>query len=147
MKRNRLTIFLEVVTTLMVTGCAGGTYSGGRAGQSSLKETFGKEFLVGTAMNTGQIEERDTAEDRLIRRHFNAVTPENCMKSGNIHPQWDVSDYALADKLVGYTNKNNLKVNAHTLIWHSQLPAFVTNMKDADSLRKFFTDHINTVAG
>ncbi|HYV54700.1 MAG TPA: endo-1,4-beta-xylanase, partial [Chitinophagaceae bacterium] len=34
----------------------------------------------------------------------------------------------------------------HTLIWHSQLPAFVRRIKDADSLRQFFTDHITTIA-
>jgi endo-1,4-beta-xylanase len=52
----------------------------------------------------------------------------------------------MGDKLVAYAQKNNMKVNAHTLIWHSQLPAFVRSIKDADSIKQFFTNHINTVA-
>jgi endo-1,4-beta-xylanase len=52
----------------------------------------------------------------------------------------------LADKLVAYAKKNNMVVNAHTLIWHSQLPSFVRQMKDADSVRHYFTNHITTIA-
>nr|MCU0335224.1 endo-1,4-beta-xylanase [Chitinophagaceae bacterium] len=40
-----------------------------------------------------------------------------------------------------------LQLNGHTLIWHSQLPAFVRQMKSADSVRLFFEEHIRTVAG
>jgi len=37
-------------------------------------------------------------------------------------------------------------VNAHTLIWHSQLPPFARAIKNADSLRMYFTNHITTLA-
>jgi endo-1,4-beta-xylanase len=82
----------------------------------------------------------------LIPLQFNAVTPENIMKAEVIHPQWDKYNFEMGDKLVAYAQKNNIKVNAHTLIWHSQLPAFVRGIKDADSIKQFFTNHINTVA-
>jgi endo-1,4-beta-xylanase len=49
--------------------------------------------------------------------------------------------------LVAYAQKNKLIVNAHNLIWHSQLPPFMRRMKDRDSVRQYFTNHINTVAG
>ena len=112
----------------------------------SLKKVFNDDFLIGTAMNTPQIEERDTAATRVITQQFNAVTPENIMKSEVIHPGWDKYNFTLADKLVAYAAKNNLKVTAHTLIWHSQLPAFMRHMQSADSVKQFFTDHINTIA-
>jgi len=113
----------------------------------SLKETFRNDFLIGTALNTQQIEEKDAAADKLIKEQFNAATPENIMKAEVIHPGWDTYNFDLADKLVAYAEKNNMKVNAHTLIWHSQLPAFIRKMNDADSLRRFFVDHITTIAG
>ncbi len=69
------------------------------------------------------------------------------MKAEIIQPGWDKYNFALADKLVAYAKKNNLKVNAHNLIWHSQLPAFMHHMQNADSVRKYFENHINTVAG
>ena len=113
----------------------------------SLKETFKNDFLIGVAMNTQQIEEKDSSACKLIAQQFNAITPENIMKAEVIHPQWDQYNFELADKLVEYAGKHHMKVNAHTLIWHSQLPGFVRRMKDPDSVRQFFTNHIKTVAG
>jgi endo-1,4-beta-xylanase len=112
----------------------------------SLKETFKDDFLIGAALNTRQTGEKDTAAARLIPEQFNAATPENIMKAENIHPDLDRYNFEPADQLVAYARKNNMKVNAHNLIWHSQLPAFVRRMKDADSVRSYFVNHITTVA-
>ena len=112
----------------------------------SLKETFSNDFLIGAAINTQQIEEKDTAGDRLIVQQFNAVTPEDIMKAEIIEPSWNNFNFDLADKLVAYAAKNNLKVNAHNLIWHSQLPSFMHNMQSADSVKQYFEHHIMTVA-
>lgn len=112
----------------------------------SLKALYQGDFLIGTAMNIQQIEGLDPRADSLVRRQFNAATPENCMKAAWIHPSWDVWRFEAADKLVAYAKKNNIRINAHTLIWHSQLPGFVSRIQDADSVRKFFVNHITTLA-
>ncbi|PWT75643.1 MAG: 1,4-beta-xylanase [Bacteroidetes bacterium] len=112
----------------------------------SLKDLFKDDFLIGTAMNARQIEEKDSAGNGLIIRQFNAVTPENVMKAEIIHPGWDKYNFDLADKLVAFAERNNIKVNAHNLIWHSQLPPFVRNMKNTDSVRQYFENHITTLA-
>jgi len=113
----------------------------------SLKDTFKKDFLIGTALNNSQIDEKNAVVNDLIKKQFNAVTPENIMKSALIHPKWDTYNFTMADKLVEYGEKNNIKINGHTLIWHSQLPNFIRGIKSSDSIRTFFTDHIKTVAG
>lgn len=113
----------------------------------SLKDAFKKDFLIGTAMNAWQIEGKDTAGDRIIKQQFNAVTPENCMKAEEIHPGWDTYNFDLADKLVAFAKTNHIKVNAHNLIWHSQLPAFMHHIQSADSVREYFVNHITKVAG
>jgi len=118
-----------------------------KAQTASLKDVFKKDFLIGTAMNAQQIEEKDTAADRLIKQQFNAVTPENCMKAEEIHPGWDTYNFELADKLVAFAKTNHIKVNAHNLIWHSQLPAFMHHIQSADSVREYFVNHITKVAG
>lgn len=118
----------------------------GAAG-NSLKDAYKNDFLIGTALNTQQIEERDSKANALIVQQFNAITPENIMKAEIIHPEWDRYNFDLADKIVAYGAKNNMKVNGHTLIWHSQLPQFARRIKDVDSFKTFFTNHINTVAG
>ncbi len=113
----------------------------------SLKDAFKKDFLIGTAMNAWQIEGKDTAAVRIIKQQFNSVTPENCMKAEVIHPGWDKYDFDLADKLVAFAKANHIKINAHNLIWHSQLPAFMHHIQSADSVRQYMVDHIAKVAG
>jgi endo-1,4-beta-xylanase len=112
----------------------------------SLKEIFKNDFAIGTAMNTPQIEERDSNAALLIPQQFSTVTPENIMKAEIIHPAWDRYNFDLADKLVAYAQKHHMTVNAHNLIWHSQLPVYMRRMKDADSVRRYFVDHITTLA-
>ena len=112
----------------------------------ALSGVFKKDFLVGTALNAGQIEQRDPEADALIKKHFNQITPENIMKAEVIHPAWDRYDFNLADKLVAYTQANKMALVGHTLIWHSQLPPYVRRLRDNDSLRLFFKNHIETVA-
>ena len=131
---------------LLLAGCAGSKNTT-TANVPSLKETFKDDFLIGAALNAEQIVEKDAGAKVLVPRHFNAITPENIMKAEVIHPEWSRYNFDTADKMVAYAQKHNLQVNGHTLIWHSQLPPFVRRMKNADSVRRFFTEHINTVAG
>jgi len=138
-------IQLNSEKSVLLNGCNSETKS--QEQNPSLKEAFKNDFLIGAALNTAQIEEKDPLAAMLIPQQFNAITPENIMKSEIIHPGWDTYNFDMADKIVAYGKKYNMKVNGHTLIWHSQLPAFVRNMKDADSVKNFFTNHINKVAG
>jgi endo-1,4-beta-xylanase len=112
----------------------------------SLKETFKNDFLIGTALSAQQIEEKDTGAARLVPQQFNAATPENIMKAQIIHTQWDKYNFDPADKLVAYAKKNDIKITAHTLIWHSQTPAFLRGIKDADSIKQYFVNHITAVS-
>lgn len=114
---------------------------------TTLSQAFAGDFLIGTAVNTGQFEGRDTSAALLIKQQFNAVTPENCMKAAIIQPGWDHYNFGEADSLAAFAAANKLAVNAHCLIWHSQLPGFMRNMQNADSVRQYFVNHINTVAG
>lgn len=112
----------------------------------ALKESFKDDFLIGTAINEYQILEKDPKSAKILSEQFNAVTPENAMKAEEIHPEWNVYHFDVADKLISYAKRNKMKVTGHTLVWHSQLPAFVHRMKSADSVRMFFNSHIQTVA-
>jgi len=138
--------FSFALATILVAGCAGTKKTSSANTIPSLKDAFKDAFDIGTAMNNAQIEERDPAAAVLIPQQFNVVTPENIMKAEVIHTGWDQYNFDMADKLVAYAAKHGIKVNAHTLIWHSQMPAFMRRVKDADSVRQYFNNHINTVA-
>ncbi|CCH51773.1 Endo-1,4-beta-xylanase [Fibrisoma limi BUZ 3] len=138
-KRN----FVAVSTAIFMIG----TVPGFSQSIPSLKDAFTRDFGIGTCLNNAQIEERDPQMTEFIARQFNMATPENVMKSGPIHPKWDTYNFEMADKLVAFGKKHNIKINGHTLVWHSQLPPFIRGIKSSDSIRTFFNEHIKTVAG
>ena len=137
-----------IVAVLLFTGCNFSKRSTNHLIKtSSLKDVFKNDFLIGTAIDSKQIEQKDSLSNLIIKEQFNAVTPENIMKAEIIHPAWDTYNFTSADKLVAFAQKNGIKVNAHTLIWHSQLPSFMHRMQNADSVKQFFENHITTLAG
>ncbi len=136
-----------IVTIVIIISCSNSKKNAASSADiPSLKEVFKDDFLIGTALNGTQIEEKEPNAAKLVPHQFNAATPENIMKAELIHPGWDTYNFELADKLIAYEEKQNIKINGHTLIWHSQLPAFARNINDVDSFKTFFTNHINTVA-
>lgn len=145
--KNNSFLFCVLLCGVFLSSCTGPKKTVSSSNEPSLKETFKKDFLIGAALNATQIEEKEPNAAALVPQQFSAITPENIMKAQIIHPQWDQYNFELADKIVAYGKKYNIRVNGHTLIWHSQLPAFVRNMNDADSLKQFFTNHITTIAG
>jgi endo-1,4-beta-xylanase len=132
--------------SLLSAGCYSSKKNTAAKETPSLREAYKNDFLIGTALNNAHILERDSIANRLIKQQFSAATPENIMKAAIIHPAWDRYNFELADKLVEYGKKNNIKINAHTLIWHSQVPSFIGRIKSADSIKTFFENHITTVA-
>ncbi len=141
-----LSIAQTALTLLLITALLNIQTVKAQNTTASLKEIFKNDFLIGTAIDAQQIEEKDTVADKLIVQQFNAVTPENIMKAEIIEPAWNKFNFDLADKLVAFAVKNNIKINAHNLIWHSQLPAFMHHIQNANSVKQYFKNHITTVA-
>lgn len=147
MKNLFQVIAISFIAGITSAGCAGNKNTTTAQDAPSLKEVFRDDFQVGAALNVEQIYGKEKGSKALIPQQFNTVTPENIMKAEEIHPQWNVYNFEPADKLVEFAVNNNIKVNGHTLVWHSQLPAFANGIQQADSFRSFFVNHINTVAG
>ena len=53
----------------------------------SLKDACRGVFLIGTAFDFRTPTEFTPAELNFIKSQFNAITPENSMKPGPVHPQ------------------------------------------------------------
>ncbi|MBS1793195.1 MAG: endo-1,4-beta-xylanase [Acidobacteria bacterium] len=120
--------------------------------QTALKDVFGRDFLIGAALNPAQFNERDKTGAALVKRHFNSVSPENVMKWEVIHPAADRYNFAEADRYVEFGVANRMFVVGHTLVWHNQTPKWV--FEDApgkpvgrDELLKRMREHIMTVVG
>ena len=62
----------------------------------------------------------------IASSQFSVVTPGNAMKWQIVEPQQGVFDWSQADQLVQFAQANGQLVRGHTLIWHNQLPTWLT---------------------
>ncbi|WP_187264401.1 endo-1,4-beta-xylanase [Pontibacter beigongshangensis] len=118
----------------------------------TLKDAYKDKFYIGTALNERQIMGNDAAAVQVVKENFNAVVAENCMKSGMLQPVEGEFRFELADQFVAFGEQNNMHINGHTLIWHSQAPRwFFTDSQGNDVSREVLVqrmkDHIYTVVG
>jgi len=117
-----------------------------------IKDTV--DFNIGVAIDS---RETTGSAAELLLRHFDQVTPENHMKpeawydadrTFRIHPE--------ATAIMDFAQANGLAVYGHTLVWHSQTPAWffeaadgtpLTNSAaDQEILRQRLEDHIYGIA-
>lgn len=140
------TFYLSLLSILLFFSCTSKKESGSTE-SNGLKTLYKSDFLIGSAINAGQILERDSMALPLIPKEFNTLTPENIMKCEVIHPEWAKYNFELSDKIVDLSKKNKMFLVGHTLIWHSQLSPFVRRIKSPDSLKLFMKEHISTIAG
>lgn len=81
----------------------------------------------------------------VLNREFTGVTPENAMKWESVEPQQGVFDWSGADAVVANAVANHQLIRGHTLVWHNQLPAWLTGGTFTDDqLRTILRDHIMT---
>ena len=116
----------------------------------TLKDYFGDKFLIGVAVNVDQSWERDTLGAAIVKKHFNSVVAENCMKSEEIHPTPFTWNWGDADQFVKFGEENGMTVIGHCLIWHSQCsPWFFTDENGkqvaAEVLKARMRDHITAI--
>jgi endo-1,4-beta-xylanase len=90
----------------------------------------------------------DATYRQLVAQEFDSVTPENVMKWGPLEPERGQYNFAPADELVRFAREHRQKVRGHTLVWHNQLPTWLTSGTwTAAELRAILRQHIFTVAG
>jgi endo-1,4-beta-xylanase len=141
---------------LAVAACS----SGGRTesteavlpARSSLESAFASAFTVGAAVNDNQFTGRDARGAALISAQFNTITPENVLKWEHVHPRRGEYDFGPGDAYVDFGTKNGMTIIGHTLVWHSQTPAWVFQDSAGkpltrDALLAVMRDHIHTVVG
>ncbi len=119
---------------------------------TSLKEAYADSFLIGTAVDMSIVNGTSPEAEKLLLEHFNAISPENCLKPEALHPrpgEWTFED---ADAYVAYGEKHDLWMLGHTLVWHNQTPDFFWNKengqpKSKEELIETMRSYIETVAG
>ncbi|MDR0784594.1 MAG: endo-1,4-beta-xylanase [Treponema sp.] len=83
------------------------------------------KFLIGNIASPSDLSGGGTRFNYL-RRHFNVVTAENAMKPDALRNQNKTFTFNQADSLVKAVTAAGLQMHGHTLVWHSQSPAWLT---------------------
>jgi len=84
----------------------------------------------------------------VLAREFSMLTPENAMKFEPVHPGPDRYDFSAADAIVAFAADHGMQVRGHTLVWHYQLPPWLTGGDwTRDELIQILQEHITTVVG
>jgi endo-1,4-beta-xylanase len=102
---------------------------------------------LGTAL-PWVVAEGDGELREVVRRAFDSVTPENELKPEVVQPERGEFDFAAADALVEWARRNGLRVRGHTLVWHQQVPGWLSEGRWARrELEQVLVEHVRTVAG
>jgi endo-1,4-beta-xylanase len=106
-----------------------------------------KGKYYGTALDAGRVA-AGGIYTQVAGTEFNVVTPGNEMKIDATEPNQNQFSFARGDQIVSFAQAHNQRVRGHTLVWHSQLPGWLTNGSfTATQLRAIMNNHIANVAG
>ncbi|WP_437985703.1 endo-1,4-beta-xylanase [Sorangium sp. So ce117] len=135
------------------TGGSDGTGGGASprvpaASASTLREAGEKAnppLLIGAAISGGGLGNNDYK--RVAAAEHNYVTAENEMKWDSLEPSAGNFSWGSADNIVNWARQNNMKVKGHTLVWHSQLPGWMSSMTGKANVEAAMRRHIVQVMG
>ncbi len=107
----------------------------------------GSGRLVGVAVNRGAFQ-NDPTYLNLVNEEFSYFTPENYAKWGLLQPNSpDEWDFTTLDAMVDSAEANKQLFKGHALVWHIQLPSFITEDTPAEEFRSLYQRHIQMTAG
>jgi len=116
-------------------------------GLGSLKaHAVNANLLYGCAVDVKQLR-ADQHYGALVAEQSSIIVPENAMKWAALRPTPELFDFADADYLVDYAERNNTKLRGHCLVWHEARPKWFDSVVYQGNARQIFTEHIGTVAG
>ncbi len=108
----------------------------------------GRHIFIGAAAASKHLDDAEYAD--ILGTEFSQLQAENEMKFALIHPRPDTDpnpyDFTGGDALVAFAQAHNMVVRGHTLVWHNQVPGWITKGGHTPSqLAEILRGHIRTV--
>jgi len=152
-------------TLLVAAACGGGSVGGAPTAPATpatpsvpaaptplrtLAETRTLHIGVGTAIGTyfNRTDAAGTQYMAVLKREFNVVTPENDLKFSAVRPSRATFRFARPDSMLEFATANGMRMRGHTLVWHNQLPSWLTggSWTPAEGVA-LLDEHIASVVG
>jgi endo-1,4-beta-xylanase len=162
MRRVKLLVAVGAVVALAVVGA--GTAAAAVSGSAtpafhppadSLRALAAQSGLrIGSAIIPFDLD--TPAYAQIAGDQFSAVTPGNEMKWQIVEPTQGTYDWSGGDRLVAFASQHDQLVRGHTLLWHNQLPTWLTtgvangtisNDRLRALLHKHITDEVSHFKG
>jgi endo-1,4-beta-xylanase len=141
-----------VVGALSITPASATNPSSAKPADQSLRALGMRNGLfMGTAVNMDILNSVDEPKyTEIVKNEFSTVTAENVMKWEVLEPTRGTYDWSKADAFIDFARKNGQLVRGHVLVWHSQLPKWLTDgvadkSISQDELRGLLKKHITDV--
>lgn len=154
--RRRSAVVAAAVALMLVPAAVAVANGNGKSADTSLRGLAAKQGLrFGTAVDAAQLGTNKAYTD-IVSDQFSVVTAENAMKWDAIEPSQGTYNWKAADDLVTFAQHNGQAVRGHTLMWHNQIPGWLTagvadgSITDAqlrDILHKHVTDEVTHFKG
>lgn len=141
MRKNLLRL-AGVLAAVVVAAAAPTAQAHGKPSTlADLAQRHGRYF--GSATDNPELV--DEPYKKILGSEFDQITPGNGMKWYATEPEQGVFDWTNGDEIVNLARANHQKVRGHTLVWHSQLPDWITSREwTAAELRPVLKKHIQT---
>ncbi len=107
-----------------------------------LAQAHGK--FMGSAAATAHFSDSQYTE--ILGREFGQITAENEMKWDTTEPSRGQFNFGPGDQIRDFAQQNGQSIRGHTLVWHSQLPGWVSNLPSGE-VRGAMENHVTEVAG
>jgi endo-1,4-beta-xylanase len=129
-------------------GCSPATSRAAQASSTLRQAGAVHNVIIGAAAASPHLSDPDYAA--ILGSEFSQLQSENEMKFGSIHPRpnTDPHPYSFTggDTLVTFAESHNMLVRGHTLLWHNNVPHWLTSGGYTPArMATILQDHINTV--
>jgi len=109
-----------------ILACLAAASSAAADGLHARAQAAGKKYF-GTEVSIPVLNDANANAIAKNSQDFGQYTCENEMKFDALEPSRGVFSYTNADKIVAQAQANGQIMRCHALIWHAQVPSWVTN--------------------